>query len=211
MIGTSKGKMLDIEESAMFGNVDSLHEGMYTDSVVCSDANKIAMEVEEGVKKGESMRDALLKAIRKTSNTIINGGLARGKNKAATGDVTNENILESKRKRNKVEKFIRLNSSGQPTEPILPKRHVSRTRTLESGEQISPKVGPNFRKGKGKLVAKVGDLISVRPEIFDDETGNYSKENPGLIFGTVDAIARNGIARITWVDDGSFNFCKFRN
>jgi hypothetical protein len=52
MIGTSKGKMLDIEESAMFGNVDSLHEGMYTDSVVCSDANKIAMEVEGGVKKG---------------------------------------------------------------------------------------------------------------------------------------------------------------
>jgi hypothetical protein len=211
MIGTSKGKMLDIEESAMFGNVDSLHEGLYTDSVICSDADKIALEVEEEIKKGGSMKEALLKAIRKTSKTISNGGLARGKNKAATGDITDENIIESKRKKNRVEKFVRLNSSGQPVSPMLPKRMLSKTRALKSGEQNSPKLGPNFRKGKGKLVAKVGDLISVKPEIFDDETGAYSKENPGLIFGTVDAIALNGIAKVTWVDDGSFNFCKLRD
>jgi hypothetical protein len=38
------------------------------------------------------------------------------------------------------------------------------------------------RIGKGKKVANVGDLISVKPHIFDDETGSYSKKNPGLVF-----------------------------
>jgi hypothetical protein len=69
----------------------------------------------------------------------------------------------------------------------------------------------DFRKGKGKQVAKVGDLISVKPEIFDDKKGSYSLKNPGLVFGTVNSIAPNGIASITWVEDGSTNFCKLRD
>ncbi len=57
-----------------------------------------------------------------------------------------------------------------------------------------------LRKGKGKLVAKVGDLISVSPEIFVENDGAYSRENPGLVFGQVNSISREGIADISWVD-----------
>ena len=67
MVGTSQGNMTDIEESAMFGNVDQFHEGIYTDSVLISDADKLSLEVEESVRKGFSVKDALLKAIRKSS------------------------------------------------------------------------------------------------------------------------------------------------
>jgi hypothetical protein len=66
------------------------------------------------------------------------------------------------------------------------------------------------RKGKGKLVAKVGDLISVRPEIFDGPDGAYSSQFPGLVFGTVNSISSTGIANVTWVEDGSANDCKLR-
>jgi hypothetical protein len=57
-----------------------------------------------------------------------------------------------------------------------------------------------LNKGKGKLVAKVGDLISVSPEIFVEDDGAYSRENPGLVFGQVNSISREGIADISWVD-----------
>jgi len=103
LIGTSKGKMLDIEESAMYGNVDQLHEGIYTDSVIFSDTDKLAMEIEEQVGRGVSMKDALIKAIRKGNQITPKGALARGKNKKATGNVSSENIMESKRKRHKVD------------------------------------------------------------------------------------------------------------
>jgi hypothetical protein len=49
MIGKSQGKMLDIEESAIYGNVNSLQEEVYTDTVVCSVADKMAIEIEEQV------------------------------------------------------------------------------------------------------------------------------------------------------------------
>jgi hypothetical protein len=66
----------------------------------------------------------------------------------------------------------------------------------------------DFRKGKGKQVAKAGDLISVHPEIVDDKNGSYSRNNPSLVFGTANSINPNGIASITWVEDGSPNYCK---
>lgn len=69
----------------------------------------------------------------------------------------------------------------------------------------------DFRKEKGKQVAKAGDLISVHPEIFDDKNGSYSRNNPGLVFGTANFINPNGIASITWVEDGSSNYCKLRD
>jgi hypothetical protein len=69
----------------------------------------------------------------------------------------------------------------------------------------------DLRKGKGKQVAKVGDLISVSSEIFDNEPGSYSANNPERVFGTVNSITKNGLANITWVEDGSSNICKLRD
>ncbi len=51
MIGTSHGDMLDIEESAIFGNVDKIHEGLYVDSIVVSDTDKLALEIAEEIKR----------------------------------------------------------------------------------------------------------------------------------------------------------------
>ncbi len=108
LVGTSHGKMSDIEESAMYGNPNHFHEGIYTDSIVISDAERLTLEVEEEVKRGTSMKDALLKAIRKNSKVVQNGALARGKNQKATGDVTDANIIASKRKRQKNLRFDRV-------------------------------------------------------------------------------------------------------
>ncbi len=57
-------------------------------------------------------------------------------------------------------------------------------------------------KGKHKLVAKVGDLVSVPPEIFDDEPGSYSSKHPIRCFGTVSSIDKRGIGKVLWVEDG---------
>jgi hypothetical protein len=108
LVGTSHGKMSDIEESAMYGNPDQFHEGLYTDSIVISNAERLTLQVEEEVRRGTSMKDALLKAIRKKSKVVQNGALARGKNKKANGDVTDENIIDSKRNRQKVLRFDRV-------------------------------------------------------------------------------------------------------
>jgi hypothetical protein len=161
------------------------------------------------------MKDALLKAIRKSSKVVSKGALARGKNKKATGDITMENTIESKHKRQKVVKCDRTlpNSTGTSISrsKFARKSKSGELGTSKSGEQTSKKMKAYLRKGKGKQVAKVGDLISVASEIFDEEPGSYSKENPERIFGTVNSITQNGIANITWVEDGSSNNCKLRD
>jgi hypothetical protein len=228
-LGTSEGKKLDIEESAMYVNVDQMHEGLYTDSVIVSDEDKLALEIEEAVRRGASMKEALLKAIRKGSKIVSKGGLAIGKNKKATGDVTSENIVESKRKTNKVVRFDRIRPRNQTKSMIknLEKAtdkyeaamamqpeavrtpsssKMGETSPLKSGEKTS-----YIRKGKGKLVAKVGDLISVSPTIFDGPDGSYSIKNPSRVFGTVQSISPKGIANVLWVEDGSVNDCKLRD
>ena len=55
-------------------------------------------------------------------------------------------------------------------------------------ERSLSKMKSDFRKGKGKQVAKAGDLISVHPEIVDDKNGSYSRNNPSLVFGTANSI-----------------------
>ncbi len=62
-----------------------------------------------------------------------------------------------------------------------------------------------------KAIAKVGDLVSVPSELFDDSPGSYSKIHPGKCFGTVSSITKKGIAKIIWVEDGSCHDCKLRD
>jgi hypothetical protein len=165
MIENSGGKMLDIEESAMYGNVDQLHEGIYIDSVIVSDANKLALEIEEAVNHGSTMRDALLKAIRKGSSTIQKDGLARGKNKKATGDVTSENIMDSKRKRHKVVRFDRISSLNSSSDKIdVPP-------ASKSGESEIQSTNQNFQKSFSSLNSGEKESLPVirmsRNRIFE--------------------------------------------
>jgi hypothetical protein len=239
LVGTSRGRMTDIEESAMYGNSNQCNEGIYTDSICISDADKVSVEVEEMVRKGFSMKDALLKAIRKYRTIVSNGELARGKNKKATGDVTTENILESKRKRQRVVNFNRIKQNSARSDEQLenlmkatdkyeaalamqPEAIRPLPHRLKGGRQNRQKGGRKLhlkwiriyirkRKGKGKMVAKVGDLIYVMPEIFDDESGSYSKLHPERVFGTANSIDAKGIANITWVEDGSSNQFKLKD
>jgi hypothetical protein len=67
------------------------------------------------------MKDALLKARRRNPNTIAKGALKRGKNKVATGDITTENVLESKRKRNRVKQFVRIGRTHSPEKKVKTK------------------------------------------------------------------------------------------
>jgi hypothetical protein len=171
MIGTSAGKKKEIEESAIFGNVDQGHEGIYTDSVIASDAEKMALEIKEQIKRGSSMKEALIKAIRKGSKFVDKGGLARGKNKKATGDVTQENIVESNRRKRKVMKFDRIRPVDKITDQVSSKdkeqKSSSKSGVTKSSSSKSGETKSVSRKGKGKSVAQVGDLISVKSELFD--------------------------------------------
>ncbi len=51
-------------------------------------------EVQEVLNRGGTMKEALLKALRKSTKVIPKGGLSRGKNKASAGGVTSENVVE---------------------------------------------------------------------------------------------------------------------
>jgi hypothetical protein len=107
--------------------------------------------------------------------------------------------------------------------PLPPSFKRGEEESSKRGEKELSKMGKTrsstkntkaYRKriGKGKMVAKVGDLlIYVMPEIFDDESGSYSKLHPKRVFGTVNSIDAKGIANITWVEDGSSNQYKLRD
>ena len=76
----------------------------------------------------------------------------------------------------------------------------------EHGIELKPtfsnqrtKSAKKMAKGKHKLVAKVGDLVSVPPELFDDEPGSYSSKHPERCYGTVSSIDKRGIAKVLWV------------
>ncbi len=64
------------------------------------------------------------------------------------------------------------------------------------------KANVNVQKHWGSTrLAKVGDLISVPSELFDDSPGSYSKSHPGKCFGTVSSITKKGIAKIICVEE----------
>jgi hypothetical protein len=128
-----------------------------------------------------------------------------------------------------------LESSGSPSDTIFDEDETillqDKTRHLSKGKYKPGKMSPKFsgsqnrqgsssakgkRKrakalGKHKAIAKVGDLISVPSELFDDYPGSYSKSHPGKSIGTVSSITKKGIAKIIWVEDGSSHDCKLRD
>jgi hypothetical protein len=73
-------------------STNSTKGSISTDSVLISDAERLTLVVEEEVRRGTPLKDALLKAIRTNEQEISKDGLARGKNKKSTGNVTIENI-----------------------------------------------------------------------------------------------------------------------
>ncbi len=73
------------------------------------------------------------------------------------------------------------------------------------------KKSPKKRKGKGKKVAKVGDLVSASPTIFDGEHGSFSTKHPERCFGAVESIDSKGIAKVRWVEDSTVDKCKLRD
>jgi hypothetical protein len=73
------------------------------------------------------------------------------------------------------------------------------TSHLDTATSVKPAFDP-------KLMTK-----EAYDALFDDETGLYSCNNPGLVFGTVNSITPEGIASITWIEDGSSNYCKLRD
>ena len=199
-IGASQSSSTAIEESAIYGNVDSIREGLFVDTVVFSDVDQLSQLIEEEVSNGKSMRDSIIKAIRQTSQVKHAGDLSKGKTKRTSSDLSEENIKTSKRQRNKVVKFSRLQNDDERI-----KKHNGTTEGIHKNKQKS------ILK-QGRKIAKVGDLISVCPEIFDGETpGSYSKLYPDRVYGTVKAIAKNGIATVIWVEDGSMNDCKIKD
>ena len=200
-IGTSHAASTDLEESAIYGNVDGIREGLFVDTVVFSDVDQLTKLIEEEVSNGKSMRDSIIKAIRQTSQVKQAGGLAKGKIKRTSNDISEGNIMTSKRKRNKVVKFSRLLNADE--------RIMKSKVTTERIHNAKPKA--SILK-KGNRLAKVGDLISVSPEIFDGETpGSYSQQYPERVYGTVKAIAKNGLASVIWVEDGSADDCKLKD
>jgi hypothetical protein len=199
-IGTSHAASTDLEESAIYGNVDEIREGLFVDTVVFSDVDQLTKLIEEEVSNGKSMRDSIIKAIRQTSQVKQAGGLAKKITKRTSNDISEENVMTSKRQRNKVVKFSRLrNDDG---------RIIKQNITTDEIHKTKPK---SILK-PGRRSAKVGDLISVSPEIFDGDTpGSYSKQYPDRVYGTVKAIAKNGLATVIWVEDGSANDCKIKD
>ncbi len=122
---------------------------------------------------------------------------------------------ESKRKKQIVMRFDRIYQRAKEN-PSFKSGEKSSLRSGKgspstSGIKVSSKSGENSsskkegncksRIGKGKMVAKIGDLIYVEPEIFDADDA-YSKQFPERVFGTVNSISQEGIANTTWVEDG---------
>ncbi len=96
-IGTSHQEMTDLEESAIYDHVDQIREGLFLDTVILSDVDQLTNLVEEDISQGISMKDAIIRAIRNTSQVKHSGDLAKGKKQLTLTDISDSNILTSKK------------------------------------------------------------------------------------------------------------------
>jgi hypothetical protein len=79
--GRRQGDMTEIEESAMYGNGQLQNEGLYLDQVVQTDVEQLANIIAETTKKGTSLKESILKAIRQLRPQNGKNELAQGKSR----------------------------------------------------------------------------------------------------------------------------------
>jgi hypothetical protein len=68
-----------LEESAMYGNGHQTIEGIHLDQVVNFNVDQLAQIIAEQTKKGTSLKESILQAIRTLRTDIKKGGLRQGK------------------------------------------------------------------------------------------------------------------------------------
>jgi hypothetical protein len=86
-----------LEESASYGNIDQIREGLFVDTVVFFEVDQLTKLIEEDVSQGASMRESIIRAIRKTSQTKHASDLVKGNSKRALTDISKDNVTTSKR------------------------------------------------------------------------------------------------------------------
>jgi hypothetical protein len=192
-----------LEESAMYGNGHQTIEGIHLDQVVNSNVDQLAQIIAEHSRKGSSLKESILEAIRTLRTDVKKGGLRQGKKVKHHGQVSTSNIVDGTRSRK------RRQVTAQPETSISGESDESDDQTKATVRPANN--NPKKRKGKGKKVAKVGDLVSASPTIFDDKSGSFSKMYPERCFGAVESIDSKGIAKVRWVEDSSVDTCKLRD
>jgi hypothetical protein len=195
--------MTKLEESAMYGNGHATIEGIHLDQVVNSNLDQLAQIIGEQSKKGSSLKESILHAIRTLRTNVEKGGLKRGKNGKHQGQISSKNTVKGTRNRKRSQMISQPETSisGEDDDSDIVHNHPTKANNPAKKKQ----------KGKGKKVAKVGDLVSASPTIFDDKTGSYSKMYPERCFGAVESIDSKGIAKVRWIEDNSFDNCKLRD
>ena len=195
--GRQHRPITDIEESAQFGNASPVCEGIYIDKVLQTPIEQLANLIAEHQTNGMATKQALIKAIRETSNEIKRNELAKGKSSGSLTGVSSDNIVPNEAKRQ------RTIQRSEDKRNALPGKAPTKRKKKSS----------TYRRplGKKKRVAKIGDLISVAPELFDETPGSYSKDYPERVMGTVKAIDKRGVATISWIEDNSTDEVKLRD
>ncbi len=120
--------------------------------------------------------------------------------------VTHLVLVPAGRNSHRLLQRTKLPSYGYPVYPVQD--------SVNNGQKIvnSKRVKRDSKAiGKHKRVAKVGDLVSVSPKLFDSTPGSYSNLHPERYFETVSSISKKGIAKVIWVEDGSSHGCKLRD
>ncbi len=105
-----------LEESAMYGNGHPQIEGLHLDQVVTSNVDQLAQMIAEQSKKGTSLKESILKAIRNLKPDITKGGLRQGKKGTNHGNVSTSNIVNDKRtgKKRRLISQSETSISGEP-------------------------------------------------------------------------------------------------
>ncbi len=98
-MGTSPKATAELEESASYGNIDQIREGLFVNTVVFFDVDQLTKLIEEDVSQGASMWESIIRAIRKTSQTKHANDLVKGKSKRALTDISKDNVTTPKRQK----------------------------------------------------------------------------------------------------------------